>query len=737
VKSIDTSEAEKLTGVAAVITANNVPDIKYNPAGLEYAARDAVSAALDSVNDMAPVSNVSHYKGEVIAAVAAKNEEIALKALSLIRIEYEELPYTLNAIDAMEDGAPLVHDWMDSNVSMVYEGFPGNRGDVDAAFVKADFTVESELLPSRQHTMPLEPLSCTAEFDSDGNVTVWLAHQRPFILRRQVAGLLGLPEGKVNIICEHVGGFFGEANYAIVPFAVLLAQKANRPVRVEFSREEMTRHIPCREIYHIRGKLGFTADGRLLAAAEDLIVDSGAYFNRSVNTMPPAMGAFSGQYVLPFYRGVAKIVYTHTPGTSGIRGYGSPAVITLLSHLMDLGAERIGMDRLEFRIRNYKFSSQAKPPKPPEGDENGEGEMRTPATMGIGLETQESVMRVAAGKFGWEEKSRRPKTDGKWRRGIGVCDYIDVSGPQPHEMNDRQCVLTLEEDGSATVTINCSDGGQNLLGAAAQIAAETSGLRYEDFRFLNTQTAGALYDIGLGGNSGNFGIGNLLAIAGGMLKERILEKAATFMGAPKESLDIKDGMIFEKARPENALAVKKLAYASVVVQEGASEHISVTARYSAEVSPMAVGVVMADVRVDTETGEAAVDKLQICHDCGIAINPMGVEGQLQGGGIMGYGYAMYEDLSIGEDGAIRGGNFNSYKLASALDIPDFDVIVYENPCPYGPFGAKGVGQSGAIGIAGAISSAVYDATGVWINTMPFTPEKLLAAIEAQAGPSRA
>jgi len=200
------------------------------------------------------------------------------------------------------------------------------------------------------------------------------------------------------------------------------------------------------------------------------------------------------------------------------------------------------------------------------------------------------------------------------------------------------------------------------------------------------------------------------------------------MGLDAELLDLKDGVIFEKEEPSNSLPVEKLSYASIVVQEGASEHISVIARYSAEVSPMSVGVVMADVRVDKETADIKVDKLQICHDCGIAINPMCVEGQLQGGVAMGYGHALFEDLAIGKDGGVRGNNYNTYKLTSALDLPDLDVIVYENPCEFGPFGAKGVGQSGAIGISGAISSAIYDATGVWIEAMPFTPERLLAGL---------
>jgi xanthine dehydrogenase molybdenum-binding subunit len=233
----------------------------------------------------------------------------------------------------------------------------------------------------------------------------------------------------------------------------------------------------------------------------------------------------------------------------------------------------------------------------------------------------------------------------------------------------------------------------------------------------------------MGGNSANYGMGHLFARAGKMLKDAILKRAAGLLAIPVADLNIEKGMIVRISDHTQCMTVKKLSYNSIVVQKGASEHISVTARYSATVSPLAAGVVMADVRVDTETGDIFVDKLQMCHDCGRAINPMGVEGQLQGGGIMGYGYSLFEDLAIGKDGGIHGNNFNTYKLPSALDIPDLDIIIFEDPCPAGPFGAKGIGQSGTIGLPGAIYGAIYDATGIWLNTMPWIPEKLLSAIE--------
>lgn len=712
IKSIDVSEAEKLPGVAAVITADDVPEKIFNPAGLEYAARDK-EAIERELADMRIVDRKSHYAGEALAAVAARTEEIATQALKLIKIEYEILPFVTDLFEAIRDDAPLVHDGTTSNISQHYNDFAGNHGDVEAAFEQSALVVETHLLTSRQHNMQLEPLSCTVSFDVNGNVAVWYPNQRPFIARRLVANLLDLPEASVNIVCEHAGGFFGESNFYIVPFTLFLAKKAGKPVRMEFTREEMAHHIPSREIYYMEGKLGFTEDGVLLGGTEHVIVNSGAYFNRSNNTLPPHLGGFSSVYRMPSFRGTMDAVYTHTPFTSGTRGYGSPSALLLLACSMDMAAEKLGIDRLELRLKNFKGW--------------GERAIQHPwETV-----SQANVLRQAAEKFGWEGKNRRPKMDGKWRRGIGICDYLDVSGPQPLEINDRQCVMTLEEDGSVTSTVGFPDGGMNLLGAAAQIAAETSGLRYEDFRFLHAETRGTLYDIGLGGNSGNYAMGNLFALAGKMLKDAILKKATVILGIPEDCLDIVDSVIVVKGNPSVSMSVRDLAYRSIVAQKGASEHISVTARYSAFFNPSAVGTSMADCRVDVETGDIKIDQLLICHDCGRAINPMGVEGQLQGGITMAFGYVMFEDLSLGNDGIIRGTNYNSYKLPSALDIPELDVVIYEDPAPSGPFGAKGVGQSGCNGAPGALASAIYDATGIWLEEMPFTPEKMLAAIKKQ------
>ncbi|MBP1628370.1 MAG: aerobic-type carbon monoxide dehydrogenase, large subunit CoxL/CutL-like protein [Holophagaceae bacterium] len=709
IKSIDVSEAEKVPGVVAIITFKDIPQKKINPAIVKWMHHHPEH----DLEDMYVVSEKARFIGDIIGAVAAIDEETADRALGLIKVEYEVLPAALTTDEAMAPGAPLVHEEYGSNISLK-AGFPGNRGDADSAFLNADVLVEAHVKTSRQHVWPLEPLTCTAEFTYSGELNVWTPAQRPMTSRKQIAELFELGEASVNVICEHAGGFFGEANWSIVPVCIALAKKAAKPVRLQYPPELYVLATPSREVYELSGKVGFSKEGRLMCGALDLLVESGGYFNRSSATTQPAMGAFQALYRLPVYRGLMQAVYTNTPTTGGARGYGEPQGVLLMEHLFDLAAAKLGKDRLELRYQNFK--------------KMGEYAIQLP----METETQERVLRLAAEKFGWKEKEARPKSEGNTRRGIGVANYMDVSGGQPHELNDRHCVMSLEEDGTVTVTQSHPDGGMNLLGSCTQIAAEVLSIPFEHFHHVHGCTKGALNDMGLAANSGLYGMGNLYAKAAAALKEEILKVAARFLEEAKENLDIKDGVVFSSQDPEKKMTLREVGDRSIYNHSGGASHqISVTTGFNPKLNPAAVGTAMADITVDMETGEIKVEKLLNVHDIGRAINPMGVEGQLEGAMLLGYGYALFEDLAIDEKGLVRANNVNRYKMSSTLDLPDMEVVLFEDPAPSGPFGGKGVGMSGVLGVPSAIANALYDATGIWLEEMPYTPERVLAAIKAK------
>ncbi len=709
IRSIDKSLAKQLPGVAAVISWDDIPKQLINPSIQKWTLHDG---SLD-IEDMYVISEKARFVGDIVAAVAAVDEATALKALSLIKVDYEVLPAVLSMADAMKPGAPAVHDGVPDNISQT-AGFAGNRGDVDATLAQAEVVVELSVETSRQHPMALEPLTCTAAFDGNGDLTCWTPTQRPMTYRRAVAELFGLTEARVNIVCEFGGGFYGEANWPIVPVCVALAKSARKPVRVEFTREELVAITPSRETYVVSGKLGFSKDGTLLAAQHELLVDSGAYFNRSNATATVCFGIFSSIYRLPAFRGKLTAVYSNTPMTSGHRGYGGPAALVLLDQLMDMAAEKLGMDPLDLRLKNVKRAGERAIFFPMETD------------------THFDLIEQGAERFGWKEKRSRNRTNGTRRRGIGMSTFHDVSGAQPNEVMDRHCVMTLEPDGSVTVTLNHPDGGMNLLTSCVQIAAETSGLRPEDFRFVHAATKGARYDVGMGANAGMYGMGNLFVRAGANLKNEILSIAAKQLGFAPEDLDIEKSEIVTKSDGRRKLSVKELA-ASILMDHtgGSGRQITIPSSFTPRLNPAAPSAVFIDLQVDAETGVIEIDRLLFVHDCGRPINPNTVEGQLVGGIVHGLGHTLFEDISINRvSGAIEGSNLNRYKLPSTLDLPEIEVLLFEQPCESGPFGAKAVGMCGTHGIPAAVANALCDALGVRMSSMPFSAERVLSAIHA-------
>jgi xanthine dehydrogenase molybdenum-binding subunit len=399
---------------------------------------------------------------------------------------------------------------------------------------------------------------------------------------------------------------------------------------------------------------------------------------------------------------------------SGTRGYGGPAAFFVLEQLMDMAAEKLGMDPVELRLKNVKRA----------GDFGHAFPLETA--------THEQVIRMGAEKIGWAEKRKRAKVDGNLRRGVGMAAYFDVSGGQPFERFDRNIEMHFNDDGSVTAIFNHPDGGMNLLGTVAQLAAEVLGLRYEDIRFVTASTDGKLYDAGMAANSGLYTMGNAVLKAAFALKEKILVEAAGQLGLNACNLGITAGAVHRKGDVSPLLTLVDLANNAIYTGTEASRAISVTEAYHPIANPNPFGATFADVAVDIETGEITVERLVLVHDIGRAINPMTVEGQLEGAISLGVGYALFEDASIdGKTGVLRGDNFNTYRLPTTLDLPEMDVVLFEEPVPSGPFGGKGVGMCGLLGVSPAIANALYDAVGVRVKEMPMTSERVLAAIKAK------
>ena len=707
--SIDTSEAEKLPGVKAIATYENSPKKVFNPSMQKWIGRLPIDH-----EDMTIFSKKAHYVGDIIGAVAAVDEETAMEAIKLIKVEYKDLPAHMTAFEALADDAYVIHEDSPLNTSINF-GHLGNTGDSAEELENADLIVEIPewIHTSRQHMNQLEPLTATAHMKSDGELVVWTAAQRPHAARKGIADIFDIPDTKVNVICEYAGGFFGESNWPVIPPAVDLTLKTGEPVRVEFTKEDFSAMIPGREVVYEKGKIGFTSDGTIVAGQEEIVVDAGAYHNRAGHIGVINMANFSGTYRMPSFDGQCRGAYSNTPATGGSRGYGAPQGLIILELIMDMAAEKLGMDRLEIRKKNMK----------------GMGEVCGgifPAEV-LG---QEAILNIAAERMGYEEKKKRPKREGNIARGIGMTTFFDSSGGQPMENMDRHCYMTLEEDGRISVTCSHPDGGMNLLGAGAAIIADTLGVSMDEINFVHAETKGTLYEFGLAANSGTYVMGNMYIKGANMLKEQIFEAVEYEYDIDADDLEIYDSAVWQISNGECIGTLKEIAMAILYHHDEPGKYCSVKVDYTPFGNPNAVGCCMVDVAIDVQTGDLKIEKLVYVHDIGRAINPLVVEGQLQGGLATGIGYALFEDLSIDpKDGHVRADNYNKYRMPSALDLPEFDIVVYENPSLSGPFGAKGVGMSGVIGVPAAVETAIYDALGIYIKEMPFTPERILAEIK--------
>ena len=380
-----------------------------------------------------------------------------------------------------------------------------------------------------------------------------------------------------------------------------------------------------------------------------------------------------------------------------------------------MAAEKLGMDPLELRLKNVK--------------KHGEFNQ-----MGVPLETetQEKCILTGAEKIGWKEKRARKKENGTKRHGIGMATFFDVSGGQPFEIEDRNIYIKLNADGSANLITGAGEIGQNFLGTSAQIAAEVLGLRYEDIHIVAGDTDSSLWDPGQMANGNCYGVGNAIIKVATDVKKQILERAAKKLSVTLDELSIKDRKVYVKADPLKSVTIAEISRDAIYNHEGQHLNIASQGSFAPTQNPSPTGAVFADVEVDTATGVVKVSKLVLVQDSGTPINPTTVEGQLEGGMVLGIGYALFEDYYINpKTGVLESDNFHTYTLPSALDLPDMEVVVLEEPVPSGPFGAKGVGMCGVMAIAPAIANAVYDAVGVRLKDMPLTPEKILKALQGK------
>jgi xanthine dehydrogenase molybdenum-binding subunit len=706
---LDTARARALSGVVAVITGH---DVEQQPFGF---ARDHLALKRDEVRCIR----------DEVAAVAAETAAIAEEALAAIAVEYEALPAVFDPGAALAAGAPLVHADTGTNLTPLRYQFA--HGDVDRAFAQAAAVVEGEYRLDFVTPACLETMVAIADWDAEDRLTMWSTTQVPFLYQRDLAGALGITGDRVRVIQPPVGGNFGRGLdlYPIDVIAALLARRARRPVKIEFERLEEFVACPTREPCVIRLRTAAAADGRLLARDAHVVIDSGAYVSWGSTTPYVMLSTVAGLYRCPAVRFDTTIAYTNNPYSGSMRGYGNLESTFAVESQMDDLADRLGLDRLEMRRRNAT--------RP--GDVSPQGFAVTSCAMAecldaAGAEISRDVPPPAAG----------------WRRGVGFAGMFHVAGgARIYRSDGCGAIVRLDDFGKVSLVTGASEIGQGSETVLAMIVAETLGVPLDRVEVVAADTAVKPWDVGVHASRTTFIAGNAARLAAEQLKARLLGLAAEQLEAEAGGLDVRDGFVFVRAEPGRRLPYDRVARAGHLRERG--QALVAEAFYDPPTEMLgkdlrgnvsaAYGFAAQAVLLDVEeaTGRIAVRKVVSAHDVGRALNPLAAEGQVHGGIHMGLGYALSEHLVV-RDGQILTQSFLDYAILRADDMPSIVVRLVESVDAEGPFGAKGLGESGVIPVAAAVGNAVRDAIGVRFTALPITPARVRAALaERDGGPA--
>lgn len=707
IRSVDASAAERLPGVKAVVTGRETP-VQY---GILPVGHDETIFAVDKVR----------YIGDNVAGVAAETEAIAEEALRLIRVDYEILPAYFDPEKSMRAERGLIHDNRRNNIEREYHHHFGN---VEEGFATAD-CVRSDRFECAEVThAALEPHSTLAQFHPDGTLTVWSSTQVPYYLMKTLAATLQMPEPQVRVIKPLVGGGFGGKS-EVIPLelaAAVLARKAGRPVKITYTREEVFYAHRGRPRQIVEIKTGVRRGGRLTAVEARIIQDGGAYCGYGVVSILYSGQLLNAMYDIPNVKFDGYRVLMNKPACGAMRGHGTVNSRFAFETQLNKIAAELGIDPVEIRRRNLL--------KPPCTTING---LRV-----LSYGYPECLDKVLE-KSGWKDKYGKLP----YGKGIGVAGSHYVSGAaNPIIRSDKPHTtvnLAVDRSGSVTIFTGASEIGQGSDTMQAQIVAAELGIGLERVKIVAADTGITPVDLGSYSSRVTFMAGNAALAAAREARKKILSAAAKKLVTVSENLEMKDGKVFCRDDPRLFLPFEAAANLAMQDQDilkatgtfttppdavggkykGAGVGPSPAYSYSAQV---------AEVTVDVETGQVKVERIIAAHDCGKAINPMNVEGQVEGSVWMGLGQAVQEEM-IWENGRLMNPGLLEYRTASTLESPPIEPILVESNDPEGPFGAKEAGEGSLAATLPAVCHAIYDAVGVWIDSLPITPEKILKALD--------
>jgi 4-hydroxybenzoyl-CoA reductase alpha subunit len=716
IKSIDTTKAWELEGVFAVITGDDLPTrycvIPWTP------------------DEQALASDKARYVGDGVAAVAAVDEETAIRACDLIKVDWEVLPSVLDPARALDEDAPLVHeqDWKGrERTSNLCKRVDLSFGNLDEGFDEADAVVEDTWFYEGSTHAPIEPHCAVATWTPDGHLTLWSSTQVPHYLHRELSRVLEVPEARIRVIQPALGGAFGGKSepFDLEFCSAALSRKAGRPVKILYTREEVFYSHRGRHPMEMRFRVGAKKDGSLTAVDSDILIDGGGYHSFGMITTYYAGQLLPGPVNFPRYRFKASRVYTNKPCCGPKRGHGSVQPRFAFECAMDEMAERIGMDPIELRRRNAMAS----------GETTVNGQL-VPST---GL--NECLDSVAAAS-GWSDRRGQLPLG----TGLGVACSMYISGTAypiyPNKMPQSAVQLQGDRSGKITVFCGASDIGQGSDGMLAYIVAEETGVPPDDIFVVSSDTDLTPVDLGAYSSRVTFMCGTAAREAAVKLRALMVEAVAAHWEIPTAQVGVALGMYFDKQDTGRQIGVQEV----LQLAEAATGTLSATGGYrtreaggdyrggSIGASPAySTTAHIAEVDVDPATGIVMVNKVWVAHDCGRALNPTLVEGQIEGSVYMGYAEAIMEAQVFDERGLHTGPNLLDYAIPTSMETPDIFAKIVETIDPGGPYGAKEAGEGPLHPIIPAIANAIHDAVGIRLRRIPFTPERVLSAL-AESSP---
>jgi 4-hydroxybenzoyl-CoA reductase subunit alpha len=724
IKRIDTSKAEALAGVLAVITGKDVPDTMY---GVSPARYDEYVLAKDRVR----------HVGDEVAAVAAIDERTAEKALSLIEVDYEELPAVFDAIEAVRDGAPQLHERYKNNINThVDQSF----GDVEKAFAESHHVREETFTGNHVYQSPLEPHAAIATWDHDGTLVLYTATQVPHYVQYMMAHVLHMPLGRIRVIRPAVGGGFG-GKAETTPLdlcAAILSRKLGRPVKMVYSREEMFHHGRGRHKQHMKFKLGVDAEGRITAFKSRIHLDGGAYSSFGVATAYYAGSVIPTLYVIPNYKYDGYRVMTNKPAAGAMRGHGVPQPRFAFECLLNMIADDLGIDPIEIRRRNSMTPNTL-----------------TVNEMDVGSCEFRATLEAVREESRWNDKYGKLPPGrgigvgcGGFVSGAGYCIYrgqVQLShekGREPFQKKSifphANAVVKISEDGMAAVLmIGAAEIGQGSDTVLTQMCAEALGIPVSRMRVRSEDSDISPLDLGAYSSRVTLMAGHAVSRAGAAVVDRMRPYAANLLDCAESQVEFHNALASDhgsgRSVPWEEVARKYFNDHGPLVGTGAykppdglgGDYKGSTVGTSPAYS---FGSAVCEVAVDLETGKVRIERFTDYHDCGTPINPQAVHGQVEGAVVMGASETILEDVQFDDKGRLLNPNLHGYLMMTIKDAPEIFSGLVDSYEPRGPFGAKEIGEGSTLPVLGAVAHAVANATGVWIKDLPITPEKILNAL---------